>query len=447
LVIDADEALSRTLITRFELEGFNPQPARNRVQASALLRSLRFSAILSEIQLPDGDGEGIFRDAQPFLGSTPFIFTAAPGNIDQVVRLVKAGADYITKPYDISALVERLRSLMTKLVQPEKPSSPEPIALSPAMSDLDRRVRMLAPMNVNALVTGESGSGKEVIVRHIHRLSSRAGKPFVAVACATLGSAEGERILFGERNSSADNGQWNAGALEQAGQGTLFLDDIEEMPPTIQSRLAQVIDDGKFHRVGDAVGFVNFEARLIAGAHIAGATLRAKLRPALFHRLAVVEMEVPPLRERRADIEPLANSLLRDVARDLALPPRRIDAGAMAALRAFDWPGNVRELRNRLVRAASFASGEVIRAQDLFPEHRREESLDRRKETLEEVRSRAERQRITEALSRFDGRIADTAQSLGISRVTLWSKMKRLGLPSGPRDRFKPSGDGSALRC
>jgi DNA-binding NtrC family response regulator len=287
----------------------------------------------------------------------------------------------------------------------------------------------LAATNISALVTGESGSGKEVLVRHLHRQSSRAAEPFILVACAGLACVDGERLLFGElaRSSNDNRHELRTGALEEAACGTLFLDEIHEMPPALQSRLVQVIDDRLFRRLGDVTS-IPFEARVLATSDLGSSELRERLRPDLFHRLAVVEIAVPPLRDRPADIEPLVESLLQDLASDPGLIVRPVDAAALSAMRAYDWPGNVRELRNRLVRAVSFGKSSKIGIADLFPDIRASDTLRAPRATLEEARSHAERQRIVEALATHDGRIADTARSLGISRVTLWGKMKRLGL-------------------
>jgi DNA-binding NtrC family response regulator len=430
LVIEGDEALAEDLMARLEHKGFKPQLAKNRSQASVLLRSLRFDAVLSDVRLPDGDGEKMFQDALPFLRSTPIIFTAAAGDVNQAVRLVKAGAaDYLQKPYDVPTLVERLQGMVARRQVFTRASWPEPTMVSPAMRDLGVLSERLAATNISALVTGESGSGKEVVVRHLHRHSSRAAEPFILVACAGLACVDGERLLFGELLRSSDDNRYElrTGALDEARCGTLFLDEIHEMPPAIQSRLVQVIDDRMFRRLGDVTS-MPFEARILAASDLRSADLRERLRPDLFHRLAVVEIAVPPLRDRSADIEPLVESLLRDLASDPGMSVRPVDAAAMSAMRAYDWPGNVRELRNRLVRAVSFGMSSKIGIADLFPDIRASDTLRSPRATLEETRSNAERQRIVEALATHNGRIADTARSLGISRVTLWGKMKRFGL-------------------
>jgi DNA-binding NtrC family response regulator len=452
LVIDADESQRSRLIGALESEGFKCQAAMNRVQASALLRSLRFEAIVSAVRLPDGDCEQIFREAPSCLGSTPIIFTTARGDIDKAVRLVKAGAaDYVQKPYDVPALVARLRQIIADRgarndAPKENTAVTDAIMISRSMIDLKKRVERLAACTVNVFINGETGSGKEIIARQMHRLSARADEPFVAVRCGSLAGQDGERRLFGEAIRSAANGsKFRRGALEQAGRGTLFLDEISEFPANLQAHLIQVIDSGRFAHIGDTETEFPFGARILAGSHLTAATLRERMSPDLINLIAVVEITVPPLRERRDDIEPLVNALLPDVAADLGTPPLAIDAEALAAMRVHDWPGNVRELRNRLAQALTFATGSKIGMADLFheeialPEEIAETVNLADRLSLNDARAEAERERIVEALALNLGRIGRTAESLGVSRVTLWTKMKRLGLSLQP-----PSKDNAA---
>jgi DNA-binding NtrC family response regulator len=432
LVIDGNTELSDELAARLESERFKLQLARNRIQAGSLLRELRFDAILIDVKLPDGDGEECYRDASRYLGSTPVIFMTTAGEVEQAVRLLKAGAfDCVEKPCNIANLVTRLRAALERQL-PRDRSWPDPILISPPMRELGQRLLRLAGSNISLIVTGESGCGKEVIARYLHRLSPRASEPFIEIAGASLAGEEGERSLFGEYVRPIEDRTFHVkpGVLEEVGRGTLFFKEIEDLAPSLQSRLAQVMDDGRFRRIGD-VGSLPFEGRIVAATELSLADLREKLRPNLFSRLAVVDIEVPPLRDRRQDLVPLVDSVSHQLASELDLPIRPIDAEAMSALAAHDWPGNVRELHNRLLRAFSFARGDKIGVEDFFPDVRLDESVAAPMPTLEKVRSDAERQRIMDALAANEGRIGNTARSLGISRVTLWGKMKRLGISGG----------------
>jgi DNA-binding NtrC family response regulator len=431
LLIEADESLSGELITALEREGFRPQAAKNRAQAAALLRSLRFDAVVSEVRLPDGDVEPIYREALPFLGSTPIIFTTASANVDQAVRLVRNGAiDYVQKPYDISALVADLQRLTSKRVcHKSKSERPDPTMASPAMVELKKRLERLAASPVGALIVGEIGSGKEIVARYVHRFSARADEPFIALRCGGLAGSDGEQLLFGAAlRSDKDRNELRIGALENAGRGTLFLDGISELPAALQGKLIQAIDSGRFTRAGDTVTELPFEARILAASQFSAAKLRERLTPELVSRIAIIEIAVPPLRDRQADIEPLVTALLPDAATEVGIAPLPVESEALAAMRVHDWPGNVRELRNRLVRALSFANGGKITIADLFPAETAEEIPSSTKFTLTSARAEAERERIVAALTQNQGRIGRAAQSLGVSRVTLWTKMKRLGL-------------------
>jgi DNA-binding NtrC family response regulator len=435
LLIEADEDLSGKLISTLENEGFRPQAAKNRAQAMGLLRSLRFDAIVSEVRLPDSDVEQIYRDALTYVGSTPIIFTAASVDVDQAVRLLKHGAaDYLQKPYDMSALVVALRRVMSgRLSFADRRSWPDPTMASVAMVELKRRLERLASSTVSALIVGEPGSGKEVAARFTHYLSARASEPFVALRCGSLTGHDGERLLFGEvLRAGTDGAELHTGGLEQAGHGTLFLDEISELPTAVQGKLIQAMDSKRFMRIGDIGTELPFEARILASSQFSAVRLRDQLTPDLVNRVAIIEIAVPPLRERQADIEPMLEVLLADVASELGVPALPVEAEALAAMRAHDWPANVRELRNRLVRALSFANGGRIGVADVFPGEVAEGVVPSSKSTLNSARAAAERQRIVEALSRHQGRVGRAAESLGISRVTLWTKMKRFGISPQP---------------
>lgn len=440
LLIDTDNDLSAELITALEHEGYELQAAKTCTQAAALLRALRPDAIVSEVRLPDGDIEQIYRDALPFLRSTPIIFTSASADVDQAVRLVKNGAvDYLQRPYDISVLIARLRQITHEHISlKDKSREPDPTMISPAMLELKTRLERLAASTVSAVIVGETGSGKQVIARCIHRLSARANEPFVVLRCGSLSGQDGEGLLFGQvLRSSAGARELCAGALERAGQGTLFFDEISELPSVLQGKLIQVIDRKRFMRAGDLGTELPFAARILAASHLHAAKLRERLTPDLVNRVAVIEIAVPPLRERQADIEPLVEALLADAASELGVPALPIDPEALAAMRIHHWPGNVRELHNRLVGALSFADGREIGIADVFPNELPQEGRPSRT-TLSGALADAERQRIAEALGAHRGRVGRAAQSLGISRVTLWAKMKRLNLAPQAFSATKP---------
>ncbi len=432
LVVDDDE-LSLALSNSLEAEGFAVQRAYTQRQARALLRSLPFDLVVSEGTLPDGDGESLFRESLPYLKSAPFIFTVAQAQLDQAVRVTKAGAlDYVAKPYDAPVLAQRIREIVEARRAP-KAAAPEPRMRSAAMLALGERLTRLASTNVSLLLVGETGSGKRQIGRTFHQLSARNREPFIEIRCGALAGADADRILFGETLARQEHGERTSisGALEKAGAGTLFLHHIEEMPPAVQTKLIQVIDEKKFHRVGDFANDIPFGARLISSSDLASAELKKKISPDLVYRLAVVELRTPPLRNRQEDIELLIHDLLRECAAELGVDLPQVDSEAVSAARLHNWPGNLHELRSRLLRALTLGSGKKIVTADMFPEFEAGEDAKPAIVHLDEARAAAEREQILRTLAASSGRIGEAASRLGISRVTLWTKMKRLGLHQG----------------
>jgi DNA-binding NtrC family response regulator len=434
LIIDEDE-LSRALVADLEECGVQAQRAYNQSQARALLRSLHFDVVVSEAALPDGDGEVIFREAIPFLKSTPFIFTVREADVEQAVRTTKAGClDYIVKPYDSPSLAKRIRSIVdVGRGTGENAQISESRMHSPAMALIAEQLRKLASTDVSVLFVGEVGSGKKALARRLHQISSRSAARFVDVRCGGLAGQDAERMLFGDASEIHRNAGSapTPGTLEQAGEGTLFLDHIEELPLALQMRLLQAIDEKRFHRVDDVGTYVPFRARLLSSSELTTNELRQRINPDLLYRLAVVEVRVPPFRSRQEDVEYLVNDLIEECAAEIGGDVLPIDPEAIAAIRVYEWPGNMRELKTRLLRALSLGNGKKISATDIFPELGVGASVKLATRHLDEARAAAEREQIVQTLAATDGRIGHAARQLGISRVTLWMKMKRLGLQHG----------------
>ena len=281
------------------------------------------------------------------------------------------------------------------------------------------------------LLLGETGVGKEVAARQLHNASVRRELPFVVVSCATIPVDRAESEMFGhERGGVTGSRTAHVGLVEQAGGGTLFLDEVSALPPSLQGKLLRLLEDGSYRRLGGTQELVS-DARIVSSsnADLPALVANGSFRADLYYRLNVIELHIPPLRARREDIIPLAEHYLAQFARSAGHRVPSLTPAARAALRDHGWPGNVRELRNRLERALGLSAGAPqIPAQAIFPEQVLLDQPGERVARLAEARERAERLHIEEAISQTNGEIAKAAALLGISRTTLWEKMRRLGL-------------------
>jgi len=422
--------LGPALAQRLRLEGFATLLCATGAEAAEKVPKARPDALLCDIRLPDVSGEDLFRRLLPDLGSATVLFMTAFGDIGQAIRLTRAGADdYLAKPFDTEALIARLRARLRpragKAVRgADDPASP---AMRRALDVLRRAARVDSPV----LLTGETGVGKEVAARLLHAEGPAAGRPFVAVNCAAIPDRLADSQLFGhEKGSFTGAADRHAGVFEEAADGTLFLDEVGELPPPLQAKLLRVLEERRFRRVGGTAD-LPFRARLVSAtnADLETAAAEGRFRRDLLFRLDVIGVRIPSLRERAEEIGPLIARFAADCAARFGLPgpAPRPTGGALAAAAAHDWPGNVRELRNRVERAVALAAGPWIEASDLFPERRLSADGDETP-TLARVREEAERRHIAAVLARTGGAVREAAALLGVSRTTLWEKMRRYGL-------------------
>ncbi len=425
LLVEDDEILAASLTTRLSLEGMVPVLAASCEAAIEALERRSFDAVVSDIRLPDGSGEDIFWSERARFAMTPTIFATAYGDVEQAVRLVKLGAiDYLAKPYDLGTLVALLRRVTGGEIT-EPSHLDDLVAVSPAMGRVMATLERIADTSQNVMFVGPSGSGRQTLARRLHDSSTRRDQPFVVLEGAALGANGGDRLLFGGKDPA---GAIETGVLDEVGTGTLLITGIADIAPECQGRLLRFVDEHRYRPVG-LTGERAFAGRILStmGASAADPAPSAAVRPDLLHRLGVIEVRVPALAERKEDILPLAERmLLAETARSPRAEPRRFSGDAVDALEAHDWPGNLRELRNRIARAAALAAAEAITPEDLFPDQPVfGRTFDHK---LDNARRDAERQVIEAALAENGGRIVETAKALGISRVTLWSKMKRFDI-------------------
>ncbi|HEX3996613.1 MAG TPA: sigma-54 dependent transcriptional regulator [Acetobacteraceae bacterium] len=432
-IVDDDPIMGESLVQRLQLEGYRAIWWQSGEEALSHLPGAGCRVLVCDIRLPDLDGEQLFRRALPGLGATPVVFITAFGEVEQAVRLMQAGADdYVTKPFAIEVLLHKIAALCAReIAAGSGTTGRETLSASAAMRGVETELLRVTDMASPVLLLGETGVGKEVAARQLHNASMRRDQPFVVVSCATIPVDRAESEMFGhERGGVVGSRIAHVGLVEQAGRGTLFLDEVAALPPLLQGKLLRLLEDGSYRRLGGTQEFVS-EARIVSSSNadlpalVAGGIFRADL----YYRLNVIELRIPPLRSRGEDIIPLAEHYLAQFARGAGHRVPSLTPSARAALREHGWPGNVRELRNRLERAAALASGAPqIGGQTIFPEQVLLDRPAERVASLAEARERAERRHIEEALSQTNGEIAKTAVLLGISRTTLWEKMRRLGL-------------------
>jgi DNA-binding NtrC family response regulator len=433
-VIDNDPVMGASLIQRLELEGYAPVWWQTGGDALAAMKRQRPDLLICDIRLPDMTGEDIFRQALPELGTSPVLFITAYGDIEQAVRLVRGGADdYLTKPFDIDDLLERIERLLAEKRATRSASSA--LGLSEPMRRIEALLRRVADVDSSVLFTGESGVGKEVAARFLHQVSARASSPFMAVNCAAIPGELMESELFGhERGAFTGAHSRHEGYAERARDGILFLDEVGDLPAPLQAKLLRLLHDRTFHRLGGETPII-CQARVICSTNRDLETLIAAgtFREDLFYRINVIPVTVPPLRARPDDILPLLRGYVRHFSETFDRPVRGLTNLAEETALAHDWPGNVRELRNRAERAVALADQSWLGPVDLFPDHARGDAgRGGPVTTLAEAREAAERRQIERALEHTDGRVAKAAELLGVSRTTLWEKMRRIGLtPAG----------------
>ncbi|HKX93601.1 MAG TPA: nitrogen regulation protein NR(I) [Methylibium sp.] len=332
--------------------------------------------LVSDIRMPGGSGIDLLATVKERLPGLPVIIMTAYSDLDSAVSAFQGGAfEYLPKPFDLPKAVELIRraieeSLREAVGDERIAQMPEMLGQAPAMQDVFRAIGRLSQSHVMVLITGESGSGKELVARALHKHSPRGSGPFVAINTAAIPKDLLESELFGHERGAFTGAQTTRrGRFEQAEGGTLFLDEIGDMPFDLQTRLLRVLSDGQFYRVGGH-NPLKSNVRVIAATHqnLEERVRQGAFREDLFHRLNVIRLRLPPLRERREDIPALARSFLQKSAKELGVETKRLSEAALARLTAFDYPGNVRQLENVCHWLTVMAPAQVVEPKDLPPE-------------------------------------------------------------------------------
>ena len=429
-VVEDDPIMGESLQQALELEGFAVEWWQSGEAALAGLRRVRTDLVVCDIRLPDIGGPDVFRQASRCCAA-PFLFMTAFADIDQAVALMRSGAgDYLTKPFDMASFLERARSLIAR----SRTEAEGILGASASMRQLEALLRRIADLPTPVLLMGETGVGKEVAARFLHGISPARNLPFMAVNCAAIPSELIESELFGhERGAFTGASGRHLGYAERAGGGFLFLDEIGDLPLAAQSKLLHLLENRTFLRVGGERP-IPFKARVVSATNrdLQKGMAAGRFREDLLFRINALAVEVAPLRERPEDVSWLAERFFEMFCDAMNRDLRGISVLAEEAALAYPWPGNVRELRNRVERAVALATGDWIMPHDLFPAGAHGAASVQRIPTLEEARLAAEKRLILRALSATGGEIIQSARMLGISRTTMWEKMRRFEI-DGPQ--------------
>jgi len=441
-VVDDEASARTTLALLLRRRGHRVEEADGVASATKRLAEQTFDLVVTDLRMPDGDGLDVLQAARAQADAPEVILLTAYAEWKSAKEAIRLGAlDYFEKGQEPEELFHRIDNALAsralrrenanlKAQLRERYGLPGLIAQSPAMQAVLDLVERVAPTDATVLIQGESGTGKEVIAKAVHHASPRAARPFVAVNCGAVPETLLESELFGYvRGAFTGAGGGKLGLFEEAGGGTLFLDEIAEMPATLQVKLLRALQSGEVRRLG-ATQAATIDVRVLAATNgdLATRISQGSFREDLFYRLNVIQVVLPPLRDRREDIPALAEHFLARAAAKLGRTLRLSPAALERVLR-YPWPGNVRELENAIERAAILSRSETVEPDDLPPHVSAGLQLGPspalpRQVTLAE----AERAHILTTLERFGRNHSGAAEALGIGRTTLWRKLKEYGI-------------------
>jgi len=435
LIVDDEESVRDSLYNWFIEDGFRVECAENAKRALTILESDQFDIILADIKMPGMDGLEMLRRIKSIKPDSIVIVMTAFATVDTAVKALKDGAyDYVTKPFDPDdlthlirnatkqiSLVEENENLKQKVISLENVE--DLIGKSEGMKNVLRQVESVAQTNSSVIITGESGTGKELVARAIHANSPRKFFPFVSVHCGALTESLLESELFGHEKGAFTGAMYNRkGRFEMADSGTIFLDEIATISTKMQVELLRVLESKTFMRVGGNKE-ISSDFRVICATNkdLKSMVEKGTFREDLFYRLNVVNIQIPPLRERKDDIPMLVNYFINKYCTSMNKPPATIDQAALTRIQEFNFPGNIRELENMIERAIVVGNGKRITLKDLPLE---KTFVSNTAESLDDF----EKAFILQILNKYDWNISRTARALKVDRVTLYNKIKKYDL-------------------
>lgn len=458
LVVDDEQGMRRILDVNLRKDGHVVVEAQGAKSALDLIKREDFDVVLTDHRMPDGSGLDVIRAVREDDPTTSVIFLTAIGTLELAVASMRQGAfDFLTKPFDpdvVRASVRRAsertallrENAVLKTTVRKLEGADEIRGTGPAIAAVRELIMQVAPTSTTVLITGETGTGKELVARAIHRNSARSAKPFIAINCAAVTETLLESELFGhERGAFTGADRARAGLFEAAHEGTVFLDEVAEMSPAAQSKLLRVLADGEIQRVGSS-NTRRVDVRVLAATHrnLTERVNTGAFRQDLYYRLAVVPIRLPALRERKDDIPDLCKSLCQRIAEEMKIPVRPVSHAALEKLSTYSFPGNIRELRNVLERALILGRSVNVEPEDLFlpssnsedkkPDDLISSMVDRvpKQVNLRELLANLEKSLITRSLELAHGVQAEAARKLGLSRSDLGYKVSRYGLAEVP---------------
>lgn len=454
LIVDDEASIRRTLREILEYEDYDVAEAEDGKSALEELRSNSYDLVLLDVKMPEPDGLDVLETMAEEMPDVPAVMISGHGAIETAVEATKLGAfDFIEKPPDLNRLLVTVRNAldrgqlevqnrrMRQTITERQGGELTPIiGESEAIAQIKETIERVAPTEARVLVTGEHGTGKELVAKWIHHLSGRKDGPMVEVNCAAIPSELIESELFGhEKGAFTGATQQRAGKFEQAHEGTLFLDEVGDMSMPAQAKVLRALQENRIQRVGGD-RMIEVDVRVIAATNkdLREQIEEKEFREDLYHRLGVILIEVPPLRERRGDIPLITEHVADRLARRNGLPSRQFNDEALDRLKRYEWRGNVRELQNVLERLLILAQGDEIGASAVdrymkpgMSASSPAEGLLDRYEDLTDARDQFEKLFIERKLHQYEWNVSQTAEAIGIQRSHLYNKLNKYGIERG----------------
>ena len=441
LVVDDEKDICKALSILLTKEGYSVKEAYNGEEAIERIKKENFDIVMTDIRMEKVDGFEVLKQTQKISPETSVLMMTAFASVGSAVEAMRAGAvDYITKPFindeirlTMRKIIESRNLQMENLILRQELSQRPPaftniIGTSDAIQKIFSIMEKVIPSKSNILITGESGTGKGMVAEAIHESGPRKDKPFISINCGAIPENLLESELFGHKKGSFTSAiEDKKGLITMANTGTLFLDEVGELPPALQVKLLNVIQTRELTPVGDT-RVITVDVRIIAAtnADLMQRVKEGRFREDLFYRLNVIEIKMPPLRERKDDMPLLIKHYIDVFAKETGKNIKDIDYEAMQALLAYDWPGNIRELRNTIERAVVLADGEVITIHDLTDKFRTLDIEGVSTSSLRQALDHFEMEYVRRSLAESKGNKEATAAKLGIDLATLYRKLKKL---------------------